>query len=76
MNCPTNCGGAITLKGKYDDDVSGNEVAIFECSNGHEWQQPSRSQIIRMIGWGHYWRKRRDEIERQMVGEPLPPTQY
>jgi hypothetical protein len=59
--CP-GCRASATMKGRYDNEETGHEVAIWECSNGHIWEQPSNNMIVRMIGWGHSWRQRRDEI--------------
>lgn len=76
MLCATGCGAEAELIGVYDDEVTGNELAVFRCGNDHEWEQPSRSQVIRMIGWGYDWRRRRDQIRGQLDGEPLPATLY
>lgn len=59
--CPE-CGEVAEFRGFYDREDTGHEVAIWECPNGHSWEQPSNNMVVRMIGWGHFWRQKRDEI--------------
>jgi hypothetical protein len=59
--CPE-CGEVAVLEGRYDNEETGFEVAMWRCPNGHHWEQPSNAMIVRMIGWGHSWRQKRDEV--------------
>lgn len=59
--CPE-CNEVASLSGIYDREDTGHEVAVWTCPNDHTWEQPTNAMIVRMIGWGHFWRQRRDEI--------------
>lgn len=61
--CP-HCGATASLTGVYDDENTGFEVGVWECENGDRWEQPTTTMIVRMIGWGHFWRQRRDEVNK------------
>lgn len=67
MFCPEHNRQA-TLLGIYDDEDTGNEIAQWECPEGHSWEQPTTQQIIMSIGWGHQWRQRRDQIIDNLYG--------